>query len=141
MSDPAEFAPLWRRLAASLYDFFPVLALWMLTGAIALGITHGEMDARHPPMAYRIALFVVTAGYFVLSWTYGGQTLGGRAWNLRVRGRDGAPLSFGKSVLRFLVACASWLALGLGFLWILFEPQRRAWHDLAAGSQVVRVRK
>jgi len=141
MSDPAEFAPLWRRLAAGLYDFFPILALWMLTGAVALGITHGEMDVKHPPIAYRCALLVVTAAYFVLSWSYGGQTLGGRAWSLRVLGRDGKPLSFGKAALRFLLAGVSWLAAGLGFLWILFEPQRRAWHDLATGSQVVRIRK
>jgi uncharacterized RDD family membrane protein YckC len=141
MSDPAEFAPLWRRLAASLYDVFPILALWMVTGAIALGVTHGEMDVRHPPMAYRVALFAVTAAYFVFSWSYGGQTLGGRAWSIRVLGRQGKTLPLGMAIWRCLLAAVSWLVLGLGFLWMLIDPQRRAWHDLAARSQVIRVRK
>jgi len=141
MSNASEFAPLWRRLAAGLYDFFPVLALWMVTGAIALAATHGEMDVRHPPIAYRVALFAVTAAYFVFSWRYGGQTLGGRAWSLRVRASDGNTLSLGMAALRFVMAGVSWLALGLGFLWIAFEPQRRAWHDLATGSQVIHFKK
>ena len=141
MSDTAEFAPLWRRLAASLYDFFPILALWMVTGAVALGVTHGEMDVRHPPMAYRAALFAVTAAYFVFSWTYGGQTLGGRAWSIRVQARDGKTLSLGMAALRFVLASVSWLVLGLGFLWVLIDAQGRAWHDLAVRSQVIRVRK
>jgi uncharacterized RDD family membrane protein YckC len=30
-------------------------------------------------------------------------------------------------------------ALGIGFLWILRDPQQQAWHDKIAGTIVVKV--
>jgi uncharacterized RDD family membrane protein YckC len=35
----------------------------------------------------------------------------------------------------------SWLALGLGWLWILVDPGRRAWHDRLSRTRVVLVGK
>jgi len=29
--------------------------------------------------------------------------------------------------------------LGLGFLWIVWDPERQAWHDRVAGTYVVKV--
>ena len=138
MSSTPEYAPLWRRLAAGLYDFFPVLALWMVTGAIALAATQGAMDVRHPPLLYRLALLLVTAAYYVLSWARGGQTLGARAWRVRVQREDGAALSLAAAALRFAVSLLSLLLLGLGFLWALFDARRRTWHDMATSSLLVR---
>jgi uncharacterized RDD family membrane protein YckC len=44
-------------------------------------------------------------------------------------------------VRRLAAAALSWLALGLGWLWILVDPQRRAWHDRLSGTRVVLVGK
>jgi len=38
---------------------------------------------------------------------------------------------------RLAWAVVSWLPLGLGYLWILVDPQRRAWHDRLSGTRVV----
>ena len=135
-------APLWRRLAAALYDLFPLLALWMLVAALALLLAHGRIDIAHPSDLYRhglqAALLGVTAAYFVMSWHGGGQTIGMRAWGIRVDAAQGRP-GWRRALLRFGVALVSLLALGLGFLWCLVDRERRAWHDLAAGTRVVRV--
>src|SRR5690606_15411729 len=86
-------APLWLRLAALVYDFFPLVALWMLTVAVSLLAVGGDVDVAHPPEAFhlaqQLALGAVTAAYFVVSWTRGGQTIGMRAWRLRVVAADG----------------------------------------------------
>lgn len=136
-------ASLWLRIAAALYDLFPLLALWMLTAGLALLIVHGNVDPAHPPLAWRVglrgALLVVTAAYFVISWSRGGQTIGMRAWRLRVVDREGSPLRWPRALLRFVVACGSLLALGIGYFWCLFEPRKRGWHDLAARSVLVRL--
>jgi uncharacterized RDD family membrane protein YckC len=29
--------------------------------------------------------------------------------------------------------------VGLGFLWVMHDPQRQAWHDKVAGTYVVKV--
>lgn len=138
-------ASLWLRLAAAIYDLFPLLALWMATAGIALLVTHGEVDVAHPSLAYRLALrsalFAVTAGYFVVSWMRGGQTIGMRAWRLRVVDANGNALPWQRCVLRFLVACVSLSVIGLGFLWCLFDARKRAWHDIAARSVLVRIEK
>ena len=136
-------ASLWLRLAAAIYDLFPLLALWMLTAGLVLLAAHGNVDVAHPPLAYRLglrlALLAVTAAYFVISWSRGGQTIGMRAWRLRVIDAGGGPLSWPRALLRFGVALVSLTAGGLGFLWCLFSSEKSAWHDLVAGTRVVRM--
>ena len=138
-------ASLWLRLAAGIYDLFPLLALWMLTAALVLFAVHGNVDVAHPSLGYRLtlraALVAVTAGYFVISWSRGGQTIGMRAWRLRVVGADGSPLQWPRALLRFAIALVSLGALGIGFLWCLFDRERRAWHDIGARTAVVRLPK
>jgi len=138
-------ASLWLRLAAAIYDLFPLLALWMLTAGLVLLAAHGNIDVAHPPLAYRLglrlALLAVTAAYFVISWSRGGQTIGMRAWRLRVVDSNGRALSWPRALLRFAVAVVSLCALGLGFFWCLIDRDRRGWHDLAAGSAFVRLAK
>ena len=83
----------------------------------------------------------LSAAYFVVSWTRGGQTIGMRAWKLRVIGVDGKCLSWPRALLRFVVALVSLAALGAGFWWVLFDAQRRTWHDIAARTRAVRLPK
>lgn len=140
---PAIPASLWLRLAAAVYDLFPLIALWMLTAAAFLFAAHGAVDAAHPPAAYRLglqlALLAVSAAYFVVSWSRGGQTIGMRAWRLRVVADDGGALPWPRTLLRFGAALLSLGALGLGFLCCLWRRDRRGWHDLVAASQVQRL--
>ena len=136
-------ATLWLRAAATLYDLFPMIGLWMLTAAIALLVTHGEVDAAHPPAAWhaalQFALLTVTAAYFSISWARGGQTIGMRAWRTRVVSTDGLALPWPRALLRFALALVSLLAFGLGFAWCLFDRRRRSWHDIVARSELVRL--
>ena len=138
-------ATVWLRAAATLYDLFPLIGLWMLTAALALLVAQGAVDPAHPPLAWRLALrvglLVVTGAYFAISWARGGQTIGMRAWRLRVVDANGNALSWPRCMLRFLVACVSLGAIGLGFLWCLIDARKRAWHDIAAGSVLVRLEK
>lgn len=138
-------ASLLLRIAAGIYDLFPLAALWMVTAGVALLAVHGEVDLAHPSLGWRVglrgALIAVTAAYFVISWAKGGQTIGMRAWRLRIVDRDGRALGWARAVVRFLVACVSLLALGIGFAWCLFDRQKRGWHDIAAASVLVRLPK
>lgn len=133
----------WLRFAALVYDLFPLLGLWMLTTAAALLAVHGDVDVAHPTFAYRmtlqLALLVVAASYFVASWVRGGQTIGMRAWRMRVVDEQGRPLAWPRALLRFVVALASAALVGAGFLWCFIDARGRAWHDLVARSVVVRV--
>ena len=144
MSEPVP-APLWRRLAACAYDLLPLLALWFATDALAMLLSGGRLAEPHPSWQQRLplqlALLAVTAAYFVLSWTRGGQTLGARAWRLRVIRADGThdtriPLT--RALARFAMGWISLLALGLGFVWSAVDAQGRTWHDAASRTRLVR---
>jgi len=84
------------------------------------------------------AVFVVTAAYFVASWSGGVQAIGIRVWRTHVATADGCALPWPQSLLRFAIALLSSLALGLGFLLFLVDRERRGWHDLAGGSHTLR---
>ena len=60
-----------------------------------------------------------------------------RAWRLRIVTVDGKGISWLQALKRFLGAIVSWLPLGLGYLWVLVDPERRAWHDRMSHSIVV----
>ena len=125
-------APLWRRVAAGVYDVFPVAALWMVAAALAFALAGGRVDGHHP--AFRAWLLLVTFGYYAISWR-GGQTIGMRAWKIRI---EPARLPWPRLALRFAVAVVGVLAAGAGIWWSLFDEERRCWHDLASGTRVVR---
>jgi uncharacterized RDD family membrane protein YckC len=131
-------AALWLRVAAAVYDLFPLLGLWMLVAGVFLLAAHGDVDVTHPPFGYRlalrIALFAVTTAYFVISWSRGGQTIGMRAWRIEVVAANGALLTWPRALLRFGVALVSLLVAGIGFFWSFIDRERRCWHDIVSGS-------
>ncbi|MCS3470726.1 putative RDD family membrane protein YckC [Pseudomonas sp. JUb42] len=145
-------ASLGRRLAAIFYDAFLCLALLMVTALayklVLMGFVgeaklkamseSGSLDGD--PLLSTILFFVLFA-FFAKFWTHSGQTLGMQVWGIRVQNADGTGISLTQALLRFMIAIASWLCLGLGFIWALFDKQNRSWHDRYSNSQLVRVPK
>lgn len=134
--DQPQRAGLRRRAAALAYDgliltgivFFLTLVLVVARGGTAI-----------PPGSwwYGVTLLGAAFAFFGWSWTRGGQTLGARAWQLRVETADGGPVSWKRAALRFL---AAWLLLvppGLGFLWALWDRDGRCWHDRLSATRMV----
>lgn len=93
------------------------------------------IPAGHP--GYQLFIFAQAAAFFIVFWCRGGQTLGMRAWRLRVETRGGQPLTVATAAARFAAALLSLAAFGLGFLWVLLDAHRSAWHDRLSGTRVV----
>jgi hypothetical protein len=85
------------------------------------------------------AFLVLLLAYHVVFWTLKGTTVGGIIFNLRLVRTDGSALTPSDAVVRGLTSLLSAFALGLGFFWILRDPERQAWHDRVAGTYVVTV--
>ena len=138
-------AGLLRRLGALIYDMLLLLALFMVATATFLPLTGGEAvtAAGYPwlEFLYRAVLLALLVGFYGLFWTRRGQTLGMASWRLRVERNDGGTLTWTDSVRRLAAATLSLLPAGLGFIWILFDPQGRAWHDRLSHTRVVVVPK
>lgn len=128
-------AALWRRLAALFYDGLLVLGLWFVTTGLSLALNGGEaVDAGN--YALTSALIAVTFLFYGWFWTHGGQTLGMRAWKIKVRREDGDNMTWSNSAMRFIAASCSWGSLGLGYLWVLIDPAQRTWHDMLSKTCV-----
>lgn len=143
---------LGRRLAAMFYDFLLCTALLIVTTFIYKLIMMGfigeakmrelsEAGALDGDPLLSTLLFFVLFGFFAKFWTHSGQTLGMQVWGVRVQNADGTAISLWQALLRFIVSIGSWLCLGLGFVWSIFDKQKRTWHDMYSNTQLVRVPK
>lgn len=148
--DPSTPAGLLRRLAAIVYDAVLLAGLLLVASAVVtlpIGLSVGPERAqplfaspwfRWPHFVYCVA---VVAAFHLWFWTHGGQTLGMRAWRLRVVRQDGGPLGPRDAIARWLASLLSWLPFGLGFLWSLVDPCGQAWHDRLSGTRLLVVPK
>jgi uncharacterized RDD family membrane protein YckC len=82
---------------------------------------------------------ILLLAYHIGFWMWRGATVGGLACRLRVVRVDGTRLEFVDALVRALAGLFSLAAAGIGFLWILRDPERQGWHDKIAGTYVVRV--
>ena len=91
------------------------MSVWMVIGAIAIALVYA-------------LIFHLTTG----------RTPGMRAVRVRVIDLYGDPPSTGRALVR----CAGYLAcvatLGLGFLWVAFDSEKRGLHDVLSGTLVVK---
>lgn len=150
---PFPAAGLIRRLAAIFYDAFLSIALMMVVtllyqqvilraiyGSDALKVMAEAGNLDIDPLLSTLLLFALFA-FFAKFWTHNGQTLGMQVWGVRIQNTDGSAIDLWQALLRFLLAIISWLPLGLGYWWMLWDKQNRTWHDIYSESQVVQLPK
>ena len=112
-------AGFWIRFAALLLDF-------VLVG-IVLSMVHLAHDE----------LPLILAAYGAVMWKLRGTTVGGIICGLRVVRLDGRPIDWPTAIVRALSSFLSIIVVGLGFIWVVFDPERQSWHDKIAGTVVV----
>lgn len=129
-----------RRFAAICYDWLLLIAVLALFTAFVLAVRGGSAVAPSTSW-FQVSLVAVAVMFFAWFWTHGGQTLGMRAWRIRVVRDDGGALSWRDALLRVLAASLATLPLGLGFFWCLIDANGRCWHDRVTHTRVVRYEK
>ena len=129
------------RFVACAIDLGIISALFGLTlaavsfaASLIIGHTFSWNGSGIPvAIAYGCWWFV----YFAYSWAVSGKTFGMAVLGVQVVSREGATAGPRRAIIRTLVFPLSFLLLGLGFVGILLDRERRALHDLAAGTTVV----
>jgi uncharacterized RDD family membrane protein YckC len=148
-----------KRIIVMIYDGFLLVGvtlvgyalLFLLMSALPAGF-EGSALSKAVKVAYLIG---ISFAFYAWFWTHGGQTLGMKVWNLYLVDNNGKFVTWGKSVVRYLGAMMSWgllagilfladverwyLAIGLGFVWSLFNRNRLSWHDALSGSRIVQM--
>ncbi|EMR12736.1 hypothetical protein MPL1_08728 [Methylophaga lonarensis MPL] len=132
---PGTPGPL-RLFAVIAYDLMLLLSVLLIAGFVAVALNGGEAIGANNPVfvIYLLAVCIFFYGWF---WTHGGQTLGMRAWRVYLMSHGQVGISWKQAFMRFSIAIISFLALGLGFIWLWLSKEKLSWHDLFSGSQLV----
>jgi uncharacterized RDD family membrane protein YckC len=121
-------------LGASIGVFMLGLAAISFAASI---ITGDSISWNRNDLPVAILFVVWEFVYFAYSWGASGKTLGMAVLGVRVVAADGTQAGPRRAVIRTLAFPLSFLLLGLGFTGILFQRDRRALHDMIAGTAVV----
>jgi uncharacterized RDD family membrane protein YckC len=122
-----NIASLARRLITLLYDSLVLFAVLVFASALTLPFRDKELFSAYQPLLtlYFVAVSFLFFGWF---WTHGGQTLGMRAWRLKLVQHNGDALRWRHALLRFLVSVPLWLYI-LVVIVLVFAP-----HNNTVGS-------
>lgn len=135
--DNVEYGGFWIRFVAMIIDdiITGILFIWLL-GMVVMGIN--PLAAAGDSSGFLVQ-FLLPAAYTIGFWIAMQATPGKMALGLVVvDAKTGQPASAGKYVLRFLGYIVSTIVLFLGFIWVAFNPRKQGWHDLIAGTVVVK---
>ncbi len=138
------YAPLWRRFAAMIYDSFIILAISMAYGAISLLIYTSifqKENTDYTPVLdgyfFQLGWLFTIVGFYSFFWHNAGQTVGMRAWKIRIQNEKGLRPGYMTCVFRFFLSIPSLLFLGLGYFYAILDPKRRGLHDLISKTETV----
>lgn len=144
----APRAGLIRRLAAMMYDWLILAALWMAAMGLALlmvallnsaGIIslanytdHADFITQHN-IWFQLYSLCWFGWFYLYFWYKGGQTLGMRAWRLLLVQQNGDAISLKQAAVRAVSAL-----LGLGNIWLWLRwGKGLALQDQLSNTQVV----
>ena len=91
--------------------------------------------------SYQGMTIVISMIYFTYFHGTTGQTPGKKILGLKVIQRSGEPMTPGLAFLRWVGYLISKIFLYLGFIWIAFNREKRGWHDMIAGTCVVKIQE
>ena len=142
--DVGTLAPPIKRLAAIFADLLiPLLTIWPLflfSGGAGLAAEQGGMVSRIVASIAMIVAMIVFFAYvgYAVSLFAKGQTPGKKLVGIQVITQDGEPAGFFTMLVReWIGRWISGMVFGLGYIWILIDPERQAWHDKLMTTYVI----
>ena len=135
MNDP--LCSMLRRLGAIFYDSLCLCSIFFLVTMTLMFATDGLAIASDN-IVYHLYLLLVAYLYFAWHWVNGGQTLGMRAWRIKLRPKS-QRLSWYAVTIRFFLSMLSFCMLGMGFLWSIFDREKLTFHDRYSNTRLVTI--
>ncbi|HEV7176922.1 MAG TPA: RDD family protein [Solirubrobacteraceae bacterium] len=133
-------AGLATRLVAAGIDLGLLFAVYSLaSGVLAsiISVTFGQQLSLAAAIVLGVLGFLAAGAVFSVFWALVGQTPGMRFLSIRLTYHGSRDITLGLAARRFLAVILSVIPFGLGFLAVLRDPSRRAWHDRMTGTEVV----
>lgn len=151
-TDTLQRAGFFRRVAAMIYDALIAVAVGLLAALVITGVLTALLengilskqgyehvsDLMQSSFYYALAIQVWVSlwivGFFLWFWKNGGQTLGMRAWRLRIYSlSEDNSIGYGKLMLRLIASLG-----GLGTVLVLLDfKSKQSLQDRIAGTQML----
>ena len=147
-----EYAGFWRRLGAFIIDIIIVsIPSWIMKpiwGSGFYNFGNGNSFPWEssftdlPPLVFTDFMpTIIGIAYFIILWSWRGQTVGKMVAQIKVIRTDGTKVGVGTAIIRYLGYIVSILTLFIGFLWIALDRRKQGFHDMMADTYVVKVPK
>lgn len=134
-----SYAGFWIRVWASVIDSLLLAAVTVPLLFAIYGRAYLESDSMIAGTWDVLLNYLLPAIAIVVFWIYRQATPGKMVIHARVvDANTGLPATRGQYIGRYLGYFVSTLPLGLGLLWVAFDPRKQGWHDKMAGTVVVR---
>lgn len=158
----SEYAGFGARLVARIVDGLLAAAMSIPTTVIGIFLfwiavddcfsvtrSDGTSSIECPDGALKMAPLLGAIAVFVIGtvvilaiycrWVGRGQTPGMKAAGIRVvDAQSSQPIGTGRAVGRYFATFLSGIPCALGYLWMLWDPNKQTWHDKLVNSVVVR---
>ena len=134
-----EYAGFWSRTGAALIDSLLVFIFTLPLLLAVYGMSYWEDASFIKGPADLIISWVLPAVACILLWIAMSKTPDKMAIGAEiVDSRTGGTPTAGQFIIRYLGYFVAMLPLGLGIIWVGFDPRKQGWHDKMAGTVVVR---
>jgi uncharacterized RDD family membrane protein YckC len=140
-SEEPRYAGFWIRVAAALIDTILVIIITLPLLMMIYGMDYfnGALGTPVPGIWDFIISYVLPAVAIIIFWIYRSATPGKMAVKVKiVDAKTGEQPSTGQCIGRYFAYFVSSLPLGLGIIWVAFDKRKRGWHDMLAGTVVIR---
>lgn len=136
------YAGFWIRVVAKLVDSAILWAAGLaLTFAVAPLLYGRGPDAPSPFLDERppvlLLQFAVAAAYYTAFVGRYGATPGKMAAGLKIVTPAGGPVTYGTALCRYFAEILSGVLLGIGYLMVAFDIEKRGLHDRICRTRVV----
>ena len=136
--EAVQYVGFGSRFLASIIDSVLVVMLTLPILYSIYGAEYFETDASFKGSSDFIISYILPVLVVILFWIYKSATPGKMLVSAKIvdakTGTQPTPL---QCITRYLGYYVSMFALGLGFLWILWDDKKQGWHDKMAGTVVI----
>lgn len=141
VSEEIRYAGFWIRVAAALIDTIFIILITLPLLMMVYGSDYFSAASGTPVNGIWdfIISYVLPAVAVIMFWIYRSATPGKMMVKVKiVDAKTGGKPSTGQCIGRYFAYYVSTLPLGLGIFWVAFDKRKRGWHDILAGTVVIR---
>ena len=137
-----KYVGFWARVLATLIDSVLIMAITLPPLLAIYGLAYLENNEAVSGLADILISNILPMILVILFWAKKQATPGKMAVSAKiVDAETGGKPSKKQCVGRYFAYILSAIPLGLGFLWVAFDPKKQSWHDKLAGTVVVKVQR